>query len=55
MRKPLPSLSTQTEEFKPQELALRAPSAPPPPLVVREQRPADRIKEALLRWLEEEM
>jgi hypothetical protein len=54
MRKTLPSLSTRTEEFSPRELPLPAPSAPPPALV-REQRPADRIKEALLRWLEEEM
>jgi hypothetical protein len=54
MRRPLPSLSTQTEEFRPRELPLPAPAAPPPTLV-RAQRPADRIKEALLRWLEEEL
>jgi hypothetical protein len=54
MRKPLPSLSTRTEEFAPRELPLPAPAAPPPPSLA-ERRPADRIKEALLRWLEEEM
>jgi hypothetical protein len=54
MRKPQPSLSTRTEEFAPAELPLPAPAAPPPaPLPHR--RPADKIKEALLRWLEEEL
>ena len=55
MRKPQPSLSTRTEEFSPRELPLPAPSAPPPAAALPERRPADRIKEALLRWLEEEM
>lgn len=57
MRKPLPSLSTRTEEFTPCELPLRAPVPEPHPVeaVLRERRPADRIKEALLRWLEEEL
>jgi hypothetical protein len=55
MRKPGPSLSTRTEEFTPQELTLPEPTISPPPPIVREQRPADRIKEALLRWLDEEM
>ncbi len=54
MRKPQPSLSTRTEEFTPRELPLPAP-ATPPPRVVPDRRPADRIKEALLRWLEEEL
>ncbi len=54
MRKPLPSLSTRTEEFTPRELPLPSPAAPPPP-AVRDRRPADRIKDALLRWLEEEL
>ncbi len=54
MRKPLPSLSTRTEEFSPQVLRLPAPVTPPPPSVP-ERRPADKIKEALLRWLEEEL
>lgn len=54
MRKPQPSLSTRTEEFSPRELPLPAPAMPPPaPLPVR--RPADKIKDALLRWLEEEL
>jgi hypothetical protein len=55
MRKSLPSLSTRTEEFAPRELPLPAPANPPRPLLVRDERPADRIKEALLRWLEEEL
>jgi hypothetical protein len=55
MRKPLPSLSTRTEEFTPRELPLRQPSAPSPQAALPERRPADRIKDALLRWLEEEM
>lgn len=55
MRKPLPSLSTRTEEA-----ARREPPAPPlagaaRPEVQAPRRPADRIKDALLRWLEEEM
>jgi hypothetical protein len=55
MPQPLPSLSTRTEEFTPRELPLRAPSAPPPEVHLPERRPADRIKEALMRWLEEEL
>ena len=55
MRKPHPSLSTRTEEFVPPELPLPAPSAPPPTAAGPDRRPADRIKDALLRWLEEEM
>ena len=55
MRKPLPSISTRTEEFTPRELALPAPVEPPPFAGARDRRPADRIKEALLRWLEEEL
>ncbi len=54
MRKSQPSSSTRTEELARAELPLPAPAVPPPaPLPVR--RPADRIKEALLRWLEEEL
>jgi hypothetical protein len=55
MPSPLPSLSTRTEEFAPRELPLRAPSAPPPEVHVPQRRAADRIKDALLRWLEEEL
>jgi hypothetical protein len=55
MRKPSPSLSTRTEEFIPQELVLPARPEPPPVLAVPPPRPSDRIKEALLRWLEEEL
>ncbi|HEX9400718.1 MAG TPA: hypothetical protein VF912_11465 [Anaeromyxobacter sp.] len=54
MRKPQPSLSTRTEEFSPRELPLPAPVSPPQ-ISGAERRPADRIKEALLRWLEEEL
>ena len=55
MRKPLPSLSTRTEEA-----ARTKPPAPPlaegpRPELHAQRRPADRIKDALLRWLEEEM
>jgi hypothetical protein len=56
MPKAHPSISTRTEEFTPKELLLRMPEATTPrptPLPLR--RPADRIKDALLRWLEEEM
>jgi hypothetical protein len=55
MRRPSPSLSTRTEEFTPRELVIPERPEPPPALHVREQRPADRIKEALMRWLEEEL
>jgi len=55
MGKPLPSLSTRTEEFTPRDLPLRQPSRPPPPPLLPERRPTDRIRDALLRWLEEEM
>ncbi len=54
MRKPQPSLSTRTEEFAPRELTLPAPAAPPA-VPVFDRRPTDKIKEALLRWLEEEL
>jgi hypothetical protein len=54
MRKPQPSLSTRTEEFSPRELPLPAPSKPPA-ATVPDWRPTDKIKEALLRWLEEEL
>ncbi len=55
MRKTVPSLSTRTEEFAPRELPLEPPMAPQPPVPSPENRTADRIKEALLRWLEEEL
>jgi hypothetical protein len=55
MRKTVPSLSTRTEEFAPRELPLDAPKTPQVPTARPETRTADRIKDALLRWLEEEM
>ncbi len=56
MAKALPSISTRTEEFTPRELPLRMPSPEAPrPTPVPVRRPGDRIKDALLRWLEEEM
>lgn len=55
MGKLMPSLSTRTEEFTPRELPLRVPETPPPQAARPPQRPSDRIKQALLRWLEEEM
>jgi hypothetical protein len=54
MRKAQTLVSTRTPEPSRRELPLAAPDVPPPP-TVPERRPADRIKEALLRWLEEEM
>lgn len=54
MRKPQPSLSTRTDEFSPRELPLTAPALPPP-APLPDRRPADKIKDALLRWLEEEL
>lgn len=56
MRKTLPSISTRTQEFTPRELPL-SPASPEPPRRTPAPRSAasDRIKEALLRWLEEEM
>lgn len=55
MRKPASTLVTvRTEEPAPRHLELPAPSVPPP-TEIHPRRPADRIKEALLRWLEEEM
>ena len=55
MGKPSLSISTRTREFAPRELPLlKLPD--PPPRVERPERPsADRIKDALLRWLEEEL
>jgi hypothetical protein len=55
MRKPQPSLFTKTEEFTPPELPLRQPLDRPIPPPFREQGATDRIREALLRWLEEEL
>jgi hypothetical protein len=55
MRKPAVSISTRTEEFTPRELPLLRLPEPPPPAEVRERLPAERIKDALLRWLEEEL
>jgi len=55
MRKPLPSLSTRTLEFTPRELPLDEPAEPSPSAALAERRPAERIKDALLRWLEEEL
>jgi hypothetical protein len=54
MRKPQPAATTRTAELPRGELPLAVPPAPPP-AAIPEPRPADRIKEALLRWLEEEM
>lgn len=54
MRKPMGSVTTRAEDLAPRELPLSPPDRPLP-VVLPERRPADRIKEALLRWLEEEM
>ncbi len=55
MGKPRGTAVTRAEELAPRELPLPPPADRPLPVVVPERRPADRIKEALLRWLEEEM
>lgn len=55
MREPLPSISTRTREFAPRELPLLRLPEPPPPAEPRDRPPAERIKDALLRWLEEEL
>ncbi len=55
MPKPLPSISTRTEEFSPRDLPLRQPNDPPRLAFAPERRPAGRIKDAVIRWLEEEL
>ena len=56
MRKPAPSLATRVEEVEmTRELPLKAPETPPMPLPLPRNRASDRIKEALLRWFEQEM
>ncbi len=55
MRKPSPSISMRTGQFAPLELPLLRPPAPPPRVEPPERPPAERIKDALLRWLEEEL
>ena len=55
MRKPAVSISTRTREFTPRELPLLKPSESPPRAQLPERLPAERIKDALLRWLEEEL
>ncbi len=46
---------THTEELAREELRLEPTPEVTRPIPLREPRTADRIKEALLRWLEEEM
>jgi hypothetical protein len=56
MRRGLPSISMRADESSSPELPLRMPEQEalrPTPIPVR--RPGDRIKDALLRWLEEEL
>jgi hypothetical protein len=57
MRNLLPSISTRTEAFTPRELSLSPTPEPPRPEPLPEPRAdrADHIKEALRRWLEEEL
>lgn len=55
MAKPLVSITTRTREFTPRELPLRVTPDEPTPTPAPARRPADRIKEAVLRWLEEEL
>jgi hypothetical protein len=55
MGKGQPSISTRTETFTPRELPLRAPDAQPLPIRPPPPGAAERIRERLRRWLEEEM
>ncbi len=56
MRKPAPTLATRVEELETtRELPLKAPETPPLPLPLPRNSASDRIKEVLLRWLEQEM
>jgi hypothetical protein len=55
MRQPRPSLFTKSQEFTPPELPLQQPPDRPIPTPCREPHAAERIKDALMRWLEEEM
>ncbi len=56
MRKPAPTPATRVEEVETtRELPLKVPESPPLPLPLPRNRASDRIKEALLRWLEQEM
>jgi hypothetical protein len=56
MRKPHSSTAALVlDHAERRDLPLRAPENPPRPLAVPPPRAADRIKDALLRWLEEEM
>ncbi len=56
MRKPAPTLATRVEELETtRELPLKAPETPPLPLPLPRNSASVRIKEALLRWLEQEM
>jgi hypothetical protein len=49
------SVSTRTQEFTPRELPLQVPEHPRREAPRTPRRASDRIKEALMRWLEEEM
>ncbi len=56
MHKPATSLATtRAAEENARELVLKAPETPPQPLPLPRSRTSDRIKAALLRWLEQEM
>lgn len=55
MRRPLPSISTRTAEGARTEPPAPPLAEEPRPEDRAHRRPADRIKDALLRWLEEEM
>ncbi len=55
MRNTLPSLSTRTREFTPRELPLGAVVEQPPPSCRPERPTTSPIKDAIIRWLEEEL
>ncbi len=56
MQKPRPSVSTRTEEFTPRELPLGESAHPKRPAAPYDVNPSsERIRDALRRWLEEEL
>ncbi len=55
MTKTLPAVATRPEQAPARELPLRPLQESPRPTPLPQRRPADRIKEALIRWLEGEM
>jgi hypothetical protein len=55
MRKGQPLVATRAEELMPRELPLEVPDTPPRALRPQPPGAAERIREKLRRWLEEEL